>query len=361
MEKAELRRLEEDGKNKQEAYEMRRKILEWLSPDDFEDTHDRHFGKRFGVTGQWLLEDPRFENWRDETQSSLLWCYGARKSQLNIYLSIHALILTYILYCSGLRKNYTSVCTCIAILKLLSVQHPITVEEGLQPDYPHTVQTVRSLLTFILSSLVVEHLSHYQLSMDTGTTFVYCNYTESRTTLTYMRLALKQLCRAIQSFPDELQEVYSRCYSNHSQPKYDELRTVFLAIIQQFGRIFFVLDALDECTSEQRKGLCDFMLSLVDPTGTSQRIVKLFVTSRKESDIEQAFQQKSIPTIEVETAKVNSDIEVYVKAQIELRRTLKHKNSALKNKILNALTTKAGGMYVCLVILMKEFLTGYKI
>ena len=58
---------------------MRRKILEWLSPDDFQETHEMHFRKRFPGTGQWLLDDPHFISWRDEAQSKLLWCYGARK------------------------------------------------------------------------------------------------------------------------------------------------------------------------------------------------------------------------------------------------------------------------------------------
>ena len=97
--------------------------------------------------------------------------------------------------------------------------------------------------------------------------------------------------------------------------------------------------------------VCDFMLSLANTTstGTNQGIIKLFVTSWKESDIQRAFQQNSIPTIEVEAAKVNSDIELYVKAQIELRLqngSLKLKNIVLEDKIFNTLTTKAGGMYV---------------
>ena len=86
--KNEIRRLEEDQKKKKEAHEMRRKVLRWLSPDDFEETHERHFKKRFGNTGQWLLDDSRFINWRDEAQSGMLWCYGARKSYLVIYLLI---------------------------------------------------------------------------------------------------------------------------------------------------------------------------------------------------------------------------------------------------------------------------------
>ena len=152
----------------------------------------------------------------------------------------------------------------------------------------------------------------------------------------------------MQSFPLELQEIYERHDGNDSQPKYDELRVILLAIIKKFGRIFFVLDALDECNLDQRQDLCEFILSVANTT-SGQGIVKLFVTSRKESDIERAFQQKSIPTIEVETTKVNSDIEIYVKAQIELRLqngSLKLKNMALKDKIFSVLTTKAGGMYV---------------
>ena len=152
----------------------------------------------------------------------------------------------------------------------------------------------------------------------------------------------------MKSLPPALQEVFERHYHNYSQPKYDELRTVFLATIQQFGVIFFVVDALDECPMNARQDLCNFFLSITS-TITSQGVVKLFIMSRKEPDIEQAFRQKSIPIIEVEAAKVDSDIEVYVKAQIELRlqnRSLRLRNVALKDKILLALTAKAGGMYV---------------
>ena len=53
-----------------------------VSPDDFEGVHERHFRKRCQGTGQWLLEDGRFISWRDEAQSRLLWCYGARKLYL---------------------------------------------------------------------------------------------------------------------------------------------------------------------------------------------------------------------------------------------------------------------------------------
>lgn len=76
----EIRRLEQDTTEKKEAIKSRRKILSWLSSaEDFEETHERHFQKRFQNTGQWLLDNPRFIGWRDGVRSSLLWCHGARK------------------------------------------------------------------------------------------------------------------------------------------------------------------------------------------------------------------------------------------------------------------------------------------
>ena len=56
--------------------------MRWLSPDDYENTHNSHFNKRFKYTGQWLLDEPDFIEWRDKLQSSLLWCHGARKLKL---------------------------------------------------------------------------------------------------------------------------------------------------------------------------------------------------------------------------------------------------------------------------------------
>ena len=125
---------------------------------------------------------------------------------------------------------------------------------------------------------------------------------------------------------------------------------------------YYSLDALDECPLDQRKELCEFLLSIAQTSSTpTEGTVKLFVTSRRESDIERAFQQQSIPTIEVEAAKVDNDINVYVRAQIELRLengSLRLRDMALKEKILNTLTTKAGGMYVFFLLEEHEvFLT----
>ena len=168
----------------------------------------------------------------------------------------------------------------------------------------------------------------------------------------YIRLAIKQLCRRIKPLPPKLDKVYEQHYNNYSQPGFQELQDIFLATIQQFRSVFFILDALDECTLDQRADLCEFFARIVElnaSTGTGRGLVKLFVASRKELDIERAFQRESFPKIEIEATKVDSDIALYVNAQIEQRLhggSLTLNNMALKDKILDALTTSSGGMYV---------------
>ena len=201
------------------------------------------------------------------------------------------------------------------------------------------------------SSLVIEHLSaRYELSPNIGVTFIYCNYSESRSPLEYIRLAIKQLCRRIRPLPSRLNAVFEKHYQNHSEPGFKELQDLFLEIIQLFQGVFLVLDALDECAEAHRTDICEFFGGILKLNhGSNHGPVKLFVASRKEPDIERAFLRKSFPTIEVEAKKVNRDIELYVTAQIEKLLddgSLTLNDIVLKDKILTTLTANAGGMYV---------------
>lgn len=212
--------------------------------------------------------------------------------------------------------------------------------------------------------MIIDHLSaRHELSPDVGVTFIYCSYGISRTPLEYIRLAIKQLCRRMKSLPTQLSKIYDQHYQNNSQPGYQDLHDIFHSIVQQFGSVFLVLDALDECALDQRAQLCEFFARIVEFHNRADNgLVKLFIASRKEHDIETAFLRKSFPTIEVEAKKVDSDIQRYVTAEIERRLddgTLTLNNITLKDKILNALITNAGGMYVFSFIYYKYLVLNF--
>ena len=151
--------------------------------------------------------------------------------------------------------------------------------------------------------------------------------------------------------PPKLNSIYEQYYHNDRQPGLEDLQDIFLATIHQIDSVFLVLDALDECTEAQRADLCDFFARVMESSNGTDNYgrVKLFVTSRKEPDIERAFLRRSFPTIEVEAKKVDSDIMLYVTAQVEQRLrdgSLTLSDIMLKDKILTTLTSNANGMYV---------------
>ena len=77
---------------------------------------------------------------------------------------------------------------------------------------------------------------------------------------------------------------------------------------------------------------------------------KIFVTSRREHDIVQAFMRLTTPTIEIQAESVAADISKYVSSEIERLcddysgTNLHLQSKELKEKVLETLTAKAEGM-----------------
>jgi hypothetical protein len=76
-------------------------------------------------------------------------------------------------------------------------------------------------------------------------------------------------------------------------------------------------------------------------------VQKFFLTSRKETDITDAFAQYKTPTINIEVKNVTEDINAYVIDHVEnlvKAKKLKLRNPTLKGKIAKMLVANAEGM-----------------
>lgn len=144
--------------------------------------------------------------------------------------------------------------------------------------------------------------------------------------------------------PQELETLYDKHYRDVSPPGYTELHDVLARMTKHFDKVFLVLDALDECTEDQRRELLEALSGIVSPENSNHGNVKLFITSRREPDIQRAFEY--FPVIEIEAKKVNKDIESFVDVKLDqyLQDGDLNIGDTLKNKIRNALVDKAGGM-----------------
>lgn len=196
---------------------------------------------------------------------------------------------------------------------------------------------------------MIDHLSaRYELSMDmnAGVMFIYCPDDFLHPIEKCLMAAISQLCRKMKPLPN-LQKLYEKHNNANSKPLYQELRSTFQAIIEQFDTLYFVIDALDECVQKDKQDVCRFLCEILDPPQPTH--IKLLVMSRLDSGIEQISVQEACRTIKIQATVVDKDIAKYIKARVDKLLQDDHpavRNQASKNKILSELTQNAGGMYV---------------
>jgi ankyrin repeat domain-containing protein 50 len=107
-----------------------------------------------------------------------------------------------------------------------------------------------------------------------------------------------------------------------------------------------MVDALDECPANNRHQMIGFLTRLVKLVPRA----KVFVTSRRESDIAEAFENKGVPIIQIEAKNVAADIEAYVRDETRRLRDgydgkkLYLKDDLLEETIIVTLSRKSEGM-----------------
>lgn len=199
---------------------------------------------------------------------------------------------------------------------------------------------------------MIEHVSFKRASNDhVGIAFAYYSYQvkEMQENAFIISALIKQICRRNYRVPEGFLNVKRDALTPSQLGNVDS----FLKAVEhyQLNEVFVVIDALDECPKVQRPAILKSLRDIVN-CGTCH--VKVFVTSRSEMDIEEAFKQMTIECIRIEARSVQSDINLYATEETRrLRlgsdgRKLNLNNPALEDQIIETLTTKAEGMYVFL-------------
>lgn len=131
------------------------------------------------------------------------------------------------------------------------------------------------------------------------------------------------------------------CQNGQQRPSMDYLKKCLEKILRRGPNTFLVIDALDECTQREEllgllKNICSWKLPKV----------KILTTSRSERDIEEVLSTLSTCTICIQSAKIESDIRLYVDKRLHSDpKFQKLSNKAdLKEEIQKALVGGADGM-----------------
>jgi Heterokaryon incompatibility protein (HET)/NACHT domain len=202
----------------------------------------------------------------------------------------------------------------------------------------------------ILSSTVIEDLLE-QADQCTGGAVVYFyfdfNDPQKRRADLMVRSILAQLLRKYAEIPEAVAALFSSCDSGRQEPPLSACVDVLRRLIIEMPRVFFVLDALDECDS--RKELLEAITSISDWEANNLHVL---LTSRKERDIQDTIVQivKSENIVPLQSDQVDPDIRAYIIERLSKDKSLEkwQKNNKVDMEIESVLMEKAQGIYVLL-------------
>ncbi|KAK0618870.1 hypothetical protein B0T14DRAFT_430357 [Immersiella caudata] len=152
----------------------------------------------------------------------------------------------------------------------------------------------------------------------------------------FLRWVIERLCRQTDAVPPHLHQLFR----DGAEPSLVDLLRVLETVIQEYGAVYLVIDALDESTPR------DDLLRVVRDLATDTRFTKMRIlaTSRQYIDIENVMSQFSAP-ISMRNEWLDEDIRLFVKAQLSSNERLRRWPTDLQLAALEGLSAKAKGMF----------------
>ncbi|KAF2740308.1 hypothetical protein EJ04DRAFT_548375 [Polyplosphaeria fusca] len=269
----------------------RTKIIRWLSPEPYIQHHKQTMQGVLIGTGQWLLSDPVFKKWKDDSASSILWLHGI----------------------PGTGKS-----------KLVSV-------------------------------VVEDALARYKAGDSPQPVFFYCSRNPAEPARSEPQAILASLARQLSCLEpgkpllrpsvNLFKEKEAEGFASGSL-QMDESLNLILQLIAQYPLTTIVIDAIDECDPRKRHELLKALEKMLQ---NSPSLVKIFVSSRNDQDI--VLRLQHYPNLEIDSQRNGDDIARFVNDQVEQlvhdRRLLQYSNSEVEMKklIVDTVIEGATGMF----------------
>ncbi|KAL8897576.1 MAG: hypothetical protein Q9207_007148 [Kuettlingeria erythrocarpa] len=181
----------------------RREVLEWVSKVKHEDKHQEIRLPRLDGTGQWLLEDTTFQDWRVQSSKppNVLWCHGI----------------------PGSGKS-------------------------------------------ILASLVVDYLRDMAPIDPAIVAYVYFDYRdrENQSVEQIVASILQQVAGSQPTLPTAVVNLYDLFGKRGKTANLQDLTQALVSVARDQPKVFLVIDALDECDVNLRREFLNVLGSLTD-------------------------------------------------------------------------------------------------
>ena len=196
----------------------------------------------------------------------------------------------------------------------------------------------------ILSSSVVADLE--QNATDGSLIYFYFDFNDiaKQSLEKTVRSLVHQLYHNRTDLRREVDDLYSSCNDGDRQPDSASLFKLFQNMVQQAGKLWIVLDALDECEGRM-DGFAGGLLSWLQGLRNAGLDIHVLVTSRPEHDIQAAIESwtHAEEVIPLQSGLVKGDINAYIRARTKAM-TRWQSRPDIQQTIENTLIQKADGM-----------------
>ena len=294
----------------------KQKLFDWLSSLDFRPKQLDIFSRRSPSTGEWLLEDDKFQVWLQGEGPSCMWCSGIRKHSKKELARIIVADKTK----AGAGKTVLA-----SVLSSL----------------------VDSKLTSGMSrSIVINDLQSNPPVSGTAVAYIYFDYKNKDThnVLAVFSNILRQLLEQLNIIPREIQELYDSISSERKENNLniDQCFSFIQLVCKDFARTFLIFDALDECPVHDSSSN-EFRSKMVSLIQRLSQLTTIFVTSRPHVNL--TLEIRNCGCLDVQAT--DSDMCAYLKARAANHKILRRiidQNPALENHLVDTICSKAKGM-----------------
>ncbi|RKK23692.1 hypothetical protein BFJ66_g17403 [Fusarium oxysporum f. sp. cepae] len=247
-------------------------ILDWLTPVNYGPQQSDYFGRRQPGTGRWLLDTVEFCTWRDTCGQTL--------------------------FCTGI---------------------------------PGAGKT-------IITSVVVDNLETlFGADRDVGIAYIYYNFRRQneQTAKEVLASLLKQLVQTMPIFPESVKSLYDKHKDKRSRPSLEEISSTLQSTASLYSRVFFLIDALDECRAYDDSRVTFLAEIFKFPAN-------IFATSRFIPNIMESLKD----SITLEIRARDEDVRRYVHNNISRLPASIRRSSELQTEVTRVIVDSVGGMFL---------------
>lgn len=191
----------------------------------------------------------------------------------------------------------------------------------------------------IMAAVAIDYLTERMRDNASGVAYIFCEYKRQveQNATALLAAILRQLVPTRGAIPEPVLRLHEKHCERGTSPSLEEIFNTLQYILKYYSKLYVVIDALDECSDDDRAKLLDKIRALQRNPSAN---ICLMATSRYIPAIENAF--KGEPKLDVQAS--DHDVKRFIASQIGRMPEFVKINEELRTRVQDTITQAVAGM-----------------